>query len=419
LDKLVIEGGVPLRGEVRIDGAKNAALPVLAAALLAEDREVRLENVPPVIDIRTMCRLLRDMGATVEAEGTSVRIQPKDLTSFEAPYDLVRTMRASVLTLGPLLARYGYAKVSSPGGCAIGERPIDLHLAGLEAMGARIDLHEGYIEARADRLHGAEIYLDIPTVTGTENLLMAATLAQGPTVIENAAMEPEIADLAAFLRTMGARIEGEGTERIEIQGTTRLTGGTHEIIPDRIEAATYAAATAITQGEVLLQGADREMLSSVIRKMGAAGTDITEEEGKGLRVASRSRLRSVDVTTAPYPGFPTDVQAQFMAVMALAEGTSVIREMVFENRFMHVAELRRMGADIRTDGASAVVRGVPSLQGAPVMATDLRASASLVVAALAAQGRTTISRIYHLDRGYTRLEEKLSELGARVRRVRG
>jgi UDP-N-acetylglucosamine 1-carboxyvinyltransferase len=418
LDKLLIEGGVALEGEVRIDGAKNAALPALAAAVLAEDREVLLENVPTVMDIRTMCRLLRDMGAAVEAEGTSIRVQPKDLTSLEAPYDLVRTMRASVLTLGPLLARYGYAKVSSPGGCAIGERPIDQHLAGLEAMGARVDLHEGYIEARADRLQGAEIYLDIPTVTGTENLLMAATLAEGETVIENAAMEPEISDLAAFLRAMGARIRGEGTERIEVKGTTRLTGAPHRIIADRIETATYAAAVAITHGDVLLRGADKEMLSSVIRKMSAAGTDITEEE-EGLRVASRQRLRGVDVTTAPYPGFPTDVQAQFMAVMALAEGTSVIREMVFENRFMHVAELRRMGADIRTEGSSAVIRGVSSLEGAPVMATDLRASASLVVAALAAQGRTTISRIYHLDRGYARLEEKLSPLGARVRRVKG
>jgi UDP-N-acetylglucosamine 1-carboxyvinyltransferase len=365
-----------------------------------------------------MCRLLADMGATVEAEGTSIRILPGDLTSLEAPYDLVRTMRASILTLGPLLARYGYAKVSSPGGCAIGERPINLHLAGLEAMGARIDLQEGYIEARADRLVGAEIYLDTPSVTGTENLLMAATLAEGHTIIENAAMEPEISDLAAFLKAMGAHIEGEGTERIEIKGTTRLVGAPHRIIPDRIETATYAAMAAISQGDILIEGTDREMLSSVIRKMAAAGTNITPE-GDGFRVSSTGRLLGVDVTTAPYPGFPTDVQAQFMAMMALAQGTSVIREMVFENRFMHVAELRRMGADIRTEGASAVIRGVPSLEGAPVMATDLRASASLVVAGLAARGRTTISRIYHLDRGYSRLEEKLSQLGARVRRIKG
>jgi len=417
LDKLLIDGGVALKGSVLIDGAKNAALPALAASLLAEDREVLLQNVPSVVDIRTMCRLLGVMGATVEAEGTSIRILPGDLTSLEAPYDLVRTMRASILTLGPMLARYGYAKVSSPGGCAIGERPIDLHLAGLKAMGARIDLHEGYIEGRADRLVGAEIYLDTPSVTGTENLLMAATLAEGNTIIENAAMEPEISDLAALLKAMGASIEGEGTERIEIKGTTRLVGATHRIIPDRIETATYAAVAAISQGDILIEGTDKEMLSSVIRKMTAAGTSITPE-GSGFRVSSTGRLRGVDVTTAPYPGFPTDVQAQFMAMMALAQGTSVIREMVFENRFMHVAELRRMGADIRTEGASAVVRGVPSLEGAPVMATDLRASASLVVAGLAARGRTTISRIYHLDRGYSRLEEKLSRLGARVRRVK-
>lgn len=417
MDKLRIEGGTPLQGNVRIDGAKNAALPALAAALLGEDREILLQNVPPVVDIRTMCRLLRHMGASVEAEDTSIRILPTELSSLEAPYDLVRTMRASVLTLGPLVARYGYAKVSSPGGCAIGERPIGLHLAGLAAMGAKIDLHEGYIEARADRLRGAEIYLDIPSVTGTENLLMAATLAEGRTVIENAAMEPEISDLAALLKGMGANIEGEGTERIEIEGTTRLVGTTHRIIPDRIETATYAAAAAVSQGDVLIEGTDREMLSSVIQKMAAAGAVITAEE-KGLRVASAGRLRAVDVTTAPYPGFPTDVQAQFMALMAIAHGTSVIREMVFENRFMHVAELRRMGADIRTDGASAVVRGVSSLEGAPVMATDLRASACLVLAGLAARGRTTISRIYHLDRGYSRLEEKLSRLGARIQRIK-
>ena len=417
MDKLLIEGGAPLQGSVLIDGAKNAALPALAAALLAEDSEVLLQNVPSVVDIRTMCRLLSVMGATVEAEGTSIRILPGDLTSLEAPYDLVRTMRASILTLGPLLARYGYAKVSSPGGCAIGERPIDLHLAGLEAMGARIDLHEGYIEARADRLVGAEIYLDTPSVTGTENLLMAAALAEGHTIIENAAMEPEISDLALFLKSMGADIEGEGTERIEVKGATRLVGAPHRIIPDRIETATYAVMAAISQGDILIEGTDKEMLSSVIRKMTAAGTNIASE-GDGFRVTSTGRLRGVDVTTAPYPGFPTDVQAQFMAMMALAQGTSVIREMVFENRFMHVAELRRMGADIRTEGATAVIRGVPSLEGAPVMATDLRASASLVVAGLAARGRTTISRIYHLDRGYSRLEEKLSRLGARVRRIK-
>ncbi len=417
MDKLLIEGGVALKGEVSIDGAKNAALPALAASLLAEEGEVVLENIPRVVDIRTMCRLLRDMGASLEEEGGAIRTLPRELSSLEAPYDLVRKMRASVLTLGPLVARYGYAKVSSPGGCAIGERPIDLHLAGLEAMGAKIELIGGYIEARADRLHGAEIYLDTPTVTGTENLLMAATLAEGRTVIENAAMEPEISDLAALLRGMGAKIMGDGTERIEIQGTTRLKGTAHRIIPDRIETATYAAAAAISLGDVLIRGVDREVIASVFQKMIAAGVEITPE-ADGFRVASGNRLRCVDVTTAPYPGFPTDMQAQFMAMMALAEGTSVIREMVFENRFMHVAELRRMGANIRTEGASAVVRGVPSLKAAPVMATDLRASASLVLAGLAARGRTRIARIYHLDRGYSALEEKLSRLGARVKRVK-
>jgi len=417
LDKLRIEGGVSLQGSVQIDGAKNAALPALAASLLAEDREVFLRNVPSVVDIRTMCKLLTHMGASVEAEGTSIRILPGELTSLEAPYDLVRTMRASILTLGPVVARYGYAKVSSPGGCAIGERPIDLHLKGLEALGARIHLHGGYIEARADRLRGAEIYLDTPSVTGTENLMMAASLAEGQTVIENAAMEPEIADLAQFLKAMGANVEGEGTERIRIEGTTRLVGVSHRIIPDRIETATYAAAAAISRGNVLIQGADREMLAAVIQKMTAAGAAIAPEPD-GIRVSSGDRLLGVDITTAPYPGFPTDVQAQFMAMMAVAQGTSVIREMVFENRFMHVAELRRMGADIRTEGSTAVVRGVSSLEGAPVMATDLRASASLVLAGLAARGQTKIARIYHLDRGYSRLEDKLSRLGARVRRVK-
>jgi UDP-N-acetylglucosamine 1-carboxyvinyltransferase len=414
---LLIEGGVELRGEVWIDGAKNAALPALAAALLAEEGEVLLENVPCVVDILTLCKLLRDMGASIEADGTSIRILPEELSSLEAPYDLVRKMRASILTLGPLLTRYGYAKVSSPGGCAIGERPVDLHLAGLKAMGARIDLRGGYIEAWAKRLRGAEIHLDTPSVTCTENLLMAATLADGRTVIQNAAKEPEISDLASLLKRMGAKIEGEGTERIEIQGTTRLVGASHRIIPDRIETATYAAAAAISRGDVLIRGTDREMLSSVIQKMTDAGAAVTPETN-GFRIAAGGRLRAVDVTTAPYPGFPTDVQAQFMAMMALAEGASVIRETVFENRFMHVAELRRMGADIRTKGASAVVRGVSSLEGAPVMATDLRASACLVVAGLAARGETRIARIYHLDRGYSRLEEKLTRLGARVRRVK-
>mgnify|MGYP005831015929 CR=1 FL=1 len=417
MDKLIIEGGRRLEGDVRISGAKNAALPCLAAILLAESGQAVLENVPRVVDIRTMGRLLESLGLSIEMEGTTVRAAPADLKHWEAPYDLVRTMRASVLVLGPLVGRYGFARVSFPGGCAIGARPINLHLTGLEALGARISLDGGYVEARASRLKGAEIYLDTPTVTGTENLMMAAALAEGTTLIENAAMEPEVVDLADFLNAMGANIRGAGTERIEIQGVTRLAGACHRVIPDRIEAATYAAAAAITAGDVRLLGARKEHLHAVIQKMSAAGV-LFQEEPWGLRAISQGPLKSVDAKTAPFPGFPTDVQAQLMAMMCVAQGSSVIRETVFENRFMHVAELKRMGADIRLEGASAVVRGVPALQGAPVMATDLRASASLVIAALVATGTTEISRIYHLDRGYFALDQKLEALGARVRRVR-
>jgi len=417
LDKLIVEGGVPLRGEVVVGGAKNAALPALAASLLAEGTDVCLENIPPVVDIRTMCSLLRNLGAAIDLEGSSARISPKDLKNREAPYDLVRTMRASVLVLGPLLGRYGYARVSFPGGCAIGARPINLHLSGLESMGARISLEGGYIEAQAKRLKGAEIYLDTPSVTGTENLMMAAVLADGKTCIANAAMEPEIVDLATLLIAMGAKIRGAGTERIEIDGVSRVSGTTHCIIPDRIEAATYAAAAAMTGGDIHLRGACKDHVHAVIQKMTGAGV-VFLADAEGLRVTAPGRLRSVDIKTAPYPGFPTDVQAQFMAMMCVADGTSVIRETVFENRFMHVAELKRLGADIQIEGPSAVVRGLASLQGAPVMATDLRASASLVLAGLSASDTTVVSRIYHLDRGYTAIEEKLSRLGARIRRVK-
>lgn len=417
MDKLVIEGGVPLRGEVSVHGAKNAALPALAASLLAEGPPVELHNIPPVVDIRTMCRLLGHLGVRVEVEDTSVRILPGEISRFDAPYDLVRTMRASILALGPLTARHGRARVSFPGGCAIGARPIHLHLAGLEAMGARIHLDEGYIEARADRLRGADIYLDIPTVTGTENLMMAACLADGVTRVVNAAREPEIVDLARFLVAMGAEIQGAGTERIEVRGVGRLTGASHTVLPDRIETATYAVAAAITGGEVLIRDAEPRHLSSVIQKLTAAGVTVASRPD-GLLASADGGLRSADIKTAPYPGFPTDVQAQFMALMARSEGTSLIRENVFENRFMHVAELRRMGADIRIEGSAALVRGVPSLQGAPVMATDLRASASLVLAGLSARGTTEVSRIYHLDRGYANLEQKLLRIGARVRRVK-
>lgn len=417
MDKLIVEGGRRLEGDVLISGAKNAALPCLAASLLAESGEEVLENVPAVVDIRTMCRLLQTLGLALVIEGETVRAIPGEVKHWEAPYDLVRTMRASVLVLGPLVGRYGFARVSSPGGCAIGARPINLHLAGLEALGARISLDRGYIEARASKLKGAEIYLDTPTVTGTENLMMAAALAEGTTCIENAAMEPEVVDLADFLNAMGARIRGAGTERIQIQGVSRLVGARHRIIPDRIESATYAAAAAITGGSVRLVGARKEHLHAVIQKMSAAGV-LFQDDPEGIRVTGEGRLKSVDAKTAPFPGFPTDVQAQLMAMMCVAHGSSVIRETVFENRFMHVAELRRLGADIRVEGASAIVRGVPALQAAPVMATDLRASASLVLAALAASGTTEISRIYHLDRGYFALEQKLENLGARVRRVR-
>jgi len=415
VDRLVIHGGIPLTGTVDLDGAKNAALPSLAAGLLAERDPLVLHNVPQVVDIRTMCRFLEHMGAEVETDERSIRILSRDLKRLEAPYDLVRKMRASILVLGPLLARYGYAKVSFPGGCAIGARPVNLHLQGFEAMGASINLQGGYIEARARKLKGAEIRLEIATVTGTENLMMAAALAEGTSIIDHAAREPEIVDLANLLNAMGARIRGAGTSRLEIQGVPRLYGTTYSIIPDRIETATYAVAAAITGGDLTLVGARNDHLTSVLENLSEAGVTVVPEPDR-LRILSDGPLRSVDVTTAPYPGFPTDVQAQFMTLMCLARGTSRIQETVFENRFMHVAELRRMGADIRYRGSVAQVRGVPALQGAPVMATDLRASASLVLAGLVARGVTHVNRIYHLDRGYNRLEEKLARVGAVIRR---
>jgi len=415
VDRLIIHGGQRLQGTVELDGAKNAALPALAAGMLTEQDAVLLNKVPRVADIDTMCRFLQFMGAHLHVNGQSVRIQPDRLERLEAPYDLVRKMRASILVLGPLLARYGYAKVSFPGGCAIGARPVNLHLDGFQAMGASIRLEGGYIEARAQKLKGAEIRLEIATVTGTENLMMAATLADGTTIIDHAAREPEIVDLACLLNAMGARIRGAGTSRLEIQGVSSLHGATHTILPDRIEAATYAVAAAITGGDLFLQGARSDHIESVQERLSAAGV-VFEPAPERLRVSSDGPLESVDVTTAPYPGFPTDVQAQFMTLMCLARGTSRIQERVFENRFMHVAELRRMGANIRYRGSVAHVRGVDSLQGAPVMATDLRASASLVLAGLVARGVTQVNRIYHLDRGYSRLEEKLAGVGAVIRR---
>jgi UDP-N-acetylglucosamine 1-carboxyvinyltransferase len=393
MDRLEIVGGVRLRGEVSVSGAKNAALPAMAASLLTSGR-CRLRRVPNLVDVKTMGRLL----------------------GFEAPYDLVKTMRASVLVLGPLLARFGRAKVSLPGGCAIGARPINLHIIGLQKMGAKIDLDGGYVVASAKRLKGAKICFDIPTVTGTENLLMAASLAKGATVIENAACEPEVVDLARVLSTMGARISGAGQSVIEIEGVDELAPFDHEVIPDRVECGTFMAAAAITGGDIVINDVNPEHLEAVVIKLGEMGVSIMPHQD-GLRVKGPDRLTARDLTTAPYPGFPTDMQAQFMALMCVARGTSIIQEKIFENRFMHVAELRRMGADISVDAGVAAVRGVRALTGAEVMATDLRASASLVVAALAAKGRTAVDRIYHLDRGYSRMGHKLRGLGAKVRRI--
>jgi UDP-N-acetylglucosamine 1-carboxyvinyltransferase len=426
MDKIVIEGGVSLTGEVVISGAKNAALPIMAATLLAPG-EHRLANVPPLADIRITRRLLAKLGvAFPEGPGDKhggpllpngpLILDTTEVTGFEAPYELVKTMRAAVLVLGPLAARVRKARVSLPGGCAIGARPINLHLKGLEAMGVKITLAQGYVEADARRLHGAEIMLEIPTVTGTENLMMAATLAQGTTVIKNAAMEPEVADLAKFLMALGAKIEGIGTEVLTIRGVESLKPAPYTIMADRIEAGTYLAAAAITKGEVTLKAAPVEHLTAVMDKFTEAGVRLSTEADR-ITVHPGGALTGVDVRTLPYPGFPTDMQAQFMALMCLARGAAVITETIFENRFMHVSELKRLGADIAVSGNHAVVRGVRHLLGAPVMATDLRASASLIIAGLAAQGVTEIHRVYHLDRGYANLVEKLSHLGARIRRV--
>jgi UDP-N-acetylglucosamine 1-carboxyvinyltransferase len=414
MDKLVIEGGIPLHGTIPISGAKNAALPLMAAGLLAPGRHT-FTNVPRLRDIRTMERLLQHMGAQTEHADT-LSIDTSGVDRPEAPYELVKTMRASVLVLGPLAARYGRARVSLPGGCAIGARPINLHLKGLEAMGARIELEGGYVHVHCDRLRGTEFTFDQVTVTGTENLMMAACLADGETVLENAAREPEVVDLAHYLQAMGARIDGVGTAIVRIQGVETLQPASHRVIPDRIETGTYLVAAGITGGRLRLTGCRPDHVDAVIRKLRAAGMIVTEDGETLTAEAPDGPLRSVDVTTWPYPGFPTDMQAQFMALMTIGNGVSVIKEQIFENRFMHVSELRRLGADIVLDGRSAVVRGVPFLSGAPVMATDLRASASLVLAGLAARGRTDVSRIYHLERGYENLDGKLRAVGARIRR---
>jgi UDP-N-acetylglucosamine 1-carboxyvinyltransferase len=416
MDKLKIEGGVRLSGEVSISGAKNAALPVMAASILAGG-ESHISNIPRLRDISTMGKLLAHLGMGYHQEKGKVILQANNITATEAPYDYVKTMRASVLVLGPLVARTGEAKVSLPGGCAIGARPINLHTMGLEKMGAKITLSKGYIQAKAKKLRGATIYFDIPTVTGTENLMMAAALAEGQTVLENAACEPEVVDLANALISMGADIQGAGTGTIKINGVSSLRPLKYKIIPDRIETGTFITAAAITGGEVRIKNCNPAHNEALINKIRETGTEISVKKNT-LFVRGPERPSSEDIKTMPYPGFPTDMQAQFMALMTIADGTSIITENIFENRFMHVAELRRMGADISVEGSTATVKGIKTLKGAPVMATDLRASASLVVAGLAAHGTTVIDRVYHIDRGYQCIEEKLGGLGARIRRIK-
>ena len=415
MDKLAITGGVELQGEVRVSGAKNAALPILCAALLTSEPLV-LTNVPKLNDVRTMRSLLAQMGVRAEGDGGALTLSAASIDWPLAPYEMVKTMRASILALGPLLARCGEARVSLPGGCAIGLRPVDQHIKGLQAMGAEIDLDHGYIDARAKRLSGANFVFDVVTVTGTENLMMAATLATGTTVLDNAAREPEVVDLADCLNAMGARISGAGTDRIVIEGVASLSGATHAVMPDRIETGTFLLAAAATGGEVALTGARPDTLGAVLDKLAEAGVAPTID-GSTIRIKRNGTLRSVSMRTAPYPGFPTDMQAQLMALMTVADDAAMITETIFENRMMHVQELKRLGAAIEVEGNTAIVRGANKLTAANVMATDLRASAGLVIAGLIAEGETVIDRIYHLDRGYERIEDKLSALGARIRRV--
>ena len=415
MDKLLIEGGSRLCGEIAISGAKNAALPILCTALLTRDA-VTFTNVPQLNDIGTLLRLLAQMGVKVERAGDTVTLQAAALDNPVAPYEMVKTMRASILVLGPLVARCGEAKVSLPGGCAIGARPVDQHIKGLQAMGAEVRVDHGYVHAQVPRLQGARLFTDMVTVTGTENLMMAACLAEGETVIENAAREPEVVDLANCLVAMGAQISGAGSDVIRIRGVERLHGATHRIMPDRIETGTYLCAAAATGGSVRLTGTSASYLDAVIDKLMDAGCEVVAERD-AIRLSAPPRLAAVSLRTSPYPAFPTDMQAQFMAINCVANGVAMIRETIFENRFMHAVELQRLGADIRIDGNTAGVQGVAQLQGATVMATDLRASASLVVAGLVAEGETVIERIYHLDRGYEHLDTKLSALGAKVRRL--
>lgn len=419
MDKLIINGGAALNGEVRISGAKNAALPILAATLLADD-PVTVCNVPHLHDITTTMELLGRMGVSLTIdEKLNIEVDASTINEFYAPYELVKTMRASILVLGPLLARFGRADVSLPGGCAIGTRPVNLHLQGLSAMGAEISVDNGYIRARAGRLHGAELVMDTITVTGTENLMMAATLAEGRTVIENAAREPEVIDLARCLNQMGANISGAGTGVITIDGVEKLSGTRYAVLPDRIETGTYLVAAAMTGGRVRVKDTQPDLLHSVTHKLGEAGAQITTGDDWIELDMGGDRPHSINVSTAPYPAFPTDMQAQFTALNAVADGVGTITETVFENRFMHVLEMQRMGASIHLEGNSAIIKGIPRLTGAPVMATDLRASASLVLAGLVADGETTVDRIYHIDRGYECIEEKLAQLGAQIRRVPG
>jgi UDP-N-acetylglucosamine 1-carboxyvinyltransferase len=412
---IIIKGGNKLKGEVFVSGAKNAALPILAASLLCEGKH-RISNVPLLADVKTLGKILQNMGVSFERQDGGICIDTIGLKNPEAPYDLVRTMRASVLVLGPLMARMGKARVSLPGGCAIGARPINLHLMGLEKLGASVEIKHGYVLAKAKKLRGAHIHFDTVTVTGTENIMMAAVLAKGETVLENAAREPEVVDLAGALTQMGARIIGAGTDIIRIQGVENLQPMNYSVMPDRIETGTFVIAAAITNGSVKINNCDPSHLEAVLAKVKEAGSEI-KTDLRTICVNGTRKIKPVDIKTLEYPGFPTDMQAQFMSLMSLADGTSVINETIFENRFTHVAELRRMGADIQTEGRSAVVKGVPKLSAAPVMATDLRASASLILAGLAAEGQTVISRIYHLDRGYENIEQKLSALGAEIKRV--
>ncbi len=416
MDKIAIHGGERLVGEVVVSGSKNATLPIFASSLLAEG-ENRFDGVPDLNDVKTICEVLKNLGVKIgRGKAGEYLLDGTELGGHEAPYKLVKTMRASILVLGPLVARAKRAVISLPGGCAIGARPINLHLKALEKMGAEIQLRHGYIEAKTRGLRGAEIYLDIPTVTGTENLMMAAALAKGETVIENAAMEPEVVELAEVLNNMGSNIAGAGSSLIRIKGVKDLKATEHTIIPDRIEAGTFMIAAGVTNGNIHIRNCNLEHLEAVVNKLREAGMEILREDD-GVRAIGNKRIKSVDVKTLPYPGFPTDMQAQIMVLMALGRGLSVISETIFENRFIHAGELRRMGADIKIEGNSAIVKGIPALSGAPVMATDLRASAALVLAGLAAEGETEVSRVYHLDRGYEKLEEKLANLGAHIRRV--